>query len=505
MALRARRSGSLSWPSGCWRAARTGPTATRSSSRSPTPPPTSIRASALTRRRRRRTSCSSARSSGSTPNLQGRAGAGRVARAARSDLTYVARLRHGVRFHDGRELTADGCRVYVPRAFSIRRSRGRKGAYRDVLRVGDALDPLHRRLHAQAAVRLVPDQPGDGDRAGGPAHANARTPIGTGPYQAGGVHARRSPRPDAVRRLLRGAPKNAGIVLKVVPDDTMRGLELRKGAVDLVVNDLAPDIVWQLQREGRLRDRHRARHRLRLHRAEPARSGPADAPGAAGDRLSRSTARRSSSTCAAASRTRRSASCRRCRGRSSREVFDFRHDPAEAKRLLDEAGYPRSRRRRAAAAAAADAQDVDRRGLSAAGRRDPAGPRARRHRARDAVERVRDAVRRHRPRQLPAVHRCSSSASPIPDMLRRVFHSSQVPPAGFNRAHYQNAEVDRLIDAAAASRSTRSARRCTARAQRIIAARRAVSSACGTSTNVAVFQPDIQRRPRCRRSRISRS
>ena len=51
-----------------------------------------------------------------------------------------------------------------------------------------------------------------------------------------------------------GAAKNSGVVLKVVPDDTMRGLELRKGAVDLVVNDVAPDIVWQMQREGKLRD-----------------------------------------------------------------------------------------------------------------------------------------------------------------------------------------------------------------------------------------------------------
>ena len=47
-----------------------------------------------------------------------------------------------------------------------------------------------------------------------------------------------------------GAPKNAGVVLKVIPDDTMRGLELRKGSVDVVVNDLPPDIVHQLETSG---------------------------------------------------------------------------------------------------------------------------------------------------------------------------------------------------------------------------------------------------------------
>ena len=46
--------------------------------------------------------------------------------------------------------------------------------------------------------------------------------------------------------------------------------------------------------------------------------------------------------------------------------------------------------------------------------------------------------------------RCNGSAAPwpIPDILRRVFHSQQVPPAGFNRGHFSDPEVDRLIDEA---------------------------------------------------------
>jgi peptide/nickel transport system substrate-binding protein len=38
-----------------------------------------------------------------------------------------------------------------------------------------------------------------------------------------------------------GPPANGGLLFKVVPDETMRGLELRNGSVDLVVNDLSPD------------------------------------------------------------------------------------------------------------------------------------------------------------------------------------------------------------------------------------------------------------------------
>src|SRR5204862_4711994 len=38
-----------------------------------------------------------------------------------------------------------------------------------------------------------------------------------------------------------------------------------------------------------------------------------------------------------------------------------------------------------------------------------------------------------------------------PDILRRVFHSSQVPPPGFNRGYYLNPQVDALLDRAAVS------------------------------------------------------
>ena len=38
-----------------------------------------------------------------------------------------------------------------------------------------------------------------------------------------------------------------------------------------------------------------------------------------------------------------------------------------------------------------------------------------------------------------------------PDILRRVFHSTQVPPASFNRGRYSNPEVDRMLDIATAA------------------------------------------------------
>ena len=56
-----------------------------------------------------------------------------------------------------------------------------------------------------------------------------------------------------------------------------------------------------------------------------------------------------------------------------------------------------------------------------------------------------------------------------PDMLRRVFHSQQLPPSGFNRGHYSNPEVDRLIDLATTAVGDDERRHFYREAQKLIA------------------------------------
>ncbi|MGH8598958.1 MAG: ABC transporter substrate-binding protein, partial [Gammaproteobacteria bacterium] len=36
----------------------------------------------------------------------------------------------------------------------------------------------------------------------------------------------------------------------------------------------------------------------------------------------------------------------------------------------------------------------------------------------------------------------------MPDIFRHAFHSQSLPPAGANRGHYRNSEVDKLIESA---------------------------------------------------------
>ena len=77
-----------------------------------------------------------------------------------------------------------------------------------------------------------------------------------------------------------------------------------------------------------------------------------------------------------------------------------------------------------------------------------------------------------------------------PDMLRRAFHSTQVPPSGFNRTFYKNPEVDRLIDAASTSLDDADRSRLYRDAQRLIADDAPYIS-LWYKTNFAVSQPDL--------------
>jgi peptide/nickel transport system substrate-binding protein len=56
-----------------------------------------------------------------------------------------------------------------------------------------------------------------------------------------------------------------------------------------------------------------------------------------------------------------------------------------------------------------------------------------------------------------------------PDILRRVFHSSQTPPAGFNRGYYSNPKVDALLDEASGATDSDRRRELFAEVQRIVA------------------------------------
>ncbi len=403
------------------------------------------------------------------------------------ERTYVARLRRGVLFHNGRELTADDV-AYTFRSFLDPRFRGRSGAYRIVQSV-DIVDRYTVAFRLKEPSSSFPINLVMGIVQAGSGASNSRSPIGTEPYKLVSF------KPDdrivlsPFDRHFSGAPKNDGIVLRVVPDDTMRGLELRKGTVDLIVNDVSPDIVWQLRQEGKLGietapGTDYAYIGLNLRDPLLQRLEVRQAIGFAIDReaIVKYLRRGFASTAVGIVPPMSWA--------FEREVFDFRHDAAEARRLLDAAGFPdpdgdgplprfhltlkTSTSEVYRIQAAAIQQDLARVGI------------ALEIRSQEFQTLLSDMVRGNF-----QLYTAQFVGVTDPDMLRRVFHSGQVPPAGLNRVHYQNAAVDQLIEQASSAGNDVQRRLFYRQAQQAIAHDVPYIS-LWYKTNVAVFQPDIR-------------
>jgi peptide/nickel transport system substrate-binding protein len=384
-------------------------------------------------------------------------------------LTYVATLRRGVKFHDGRELTAKDVVFTYGQMIGPSFVSPFKGAYR-LLESVRALDDYRVVFTLKEPFAAFP-----GQLAGplpiipaGSAADFGEHPIGTGPYRFVRYDVDDqvvlAPFPD----YFDGPPKNNGIVIKVLPDDTMRGLELQKGSIDLVVNDLPPDIVHQF--EGK--NFHIAKSAgldysyIGINMLDPVLEDKRvrHAIGYAIDRkamveyLRRGLARPATGLIPSQAWA------------HEPDTFQFTFDPNRARQLLDEAGY-----------------------------RDPDadGPLPRLHlslKVSNAEEtrllatviqqQLRDVgidldVRSYEFATMYAdvikgnfqLYQLQwvGGAMVDPDILRRVFYSSQTPPAGFNRGHYNNPEVDHFLDLAGAATSEAERKKYYGEAQKIIA------------------------------------
>jgi peptide/nickel transport system substrate-binding protein len=384
--------------------------------------------------------------------------------------TYVAVLHRGVKFHDGHELTAKDVVYTYARFLDPGFISPYKGAFTQLKGVR-ALDDYAVEFTLKAPfgafpmqlvpIPIVPDGQGD---------AMKTHPVGTGPYEFVRYAVDDRLVLKAFDGYWEGPPANRGLILRVIPDDTMRGLELRKKSVDLAINDMNPDIVHGLEERGDvvvrrvpgldfsylglnmndpvLRDK-RVRHAigyainreaivkyLRRGLATPA-FGLVPPVGWAFEP----------------------------------NVFTFSYDPRKSTALLDEAGYrdpdgPEGPLPRLSLSlkigpaeetrlqATAIQQDLGRVGIALDVR------------SHESATLFGDLVRGDF--QLSNPQWVGGSVLD-PDILRRVFHSTQVPPAGFNRGRYNNPEVDRLLDIATAAVNEADRKKYYAEVQKVVA------------------------------------
>jgi peptide/nickel transport system substrate-binding protein len=404
-------------------------------------------------------------------------------------LTYVVHLRRGVKFHDGRELTARDVvhtySLFLDPAFVS----PFKGAFTGLARVRAVDDytvafSLKEPFPSFPVTNLVPIPilPAGVDEA-----TLARVPNGTGPYRFVRYATDDKVEVAAFPDYWNGQPRNSGVVFKVIPDDTMRGLELRKGTADLIVNDIPPDIVHQMEKAGDfsvVRSPGLDFSYLGFNMRDPVVS----------DKRIRHAIGFATNRDAIVKYLRRDLAHLATGLLPPRawayepDIFMFTYDPQKAKQLLDEAGYrdpdgdgplPRLRltlkistNEEVRLQSTVIQQDLRRVGIDLDVR------------SYEFATVFADILKGNF--QIMSLQWVGGAVID-PDILRRVFHSTQTPPTGFNRGYYQNPEVDRLLDLAGAALDEPERKKYYGAAQRLIA-EDAVYIPIWNRVNVAVSQ-----------------
>ncbi|HEY3043080.1 MAG TPA: ABC transporter substrate-binding protein [Vicinamibacterales bacterium] len=365
--------------------------------------------------------------------------------------TYVVTLKQGVRFHDGHELTSADV-VYTFRSFlDPDFVSGRKGGYRELHSVDAVdrytvvftLDKPFLSFPINLVMPIVPD---------GAGATLSRHPMGTGPYRFVRYAVDDRIELDPFNEYFGGRPRNDGLVLKVVPDDIMRGLELRKGTADMVVNDLTPDIVYQLEKNDGLKMVEAPGvdyQYLGLNLRDPALK----------DVRVRQALAYAIDTHAIIEYLRRGLAAPatgllpRQSWAIAPDLHAYPYDPERARALLDEAGYrdpdgggpvPRLR----LSLKISSAQEFNRLQASVIQQNLREVGVDLDVRTYEFATLFSDVLKGNF--QIYSLQWTAGSLAD-PDILRRVFHSKQVPPEGFNRGHFSDPRVDALLDEAASS------------------------------------------------------
>ncbi|HVS74446.1 MAG TPA: ABC transporter substrate-binding protein [Candidatus Acidoferrales bacterium] len=169
-------------------------------------------------------------------------------------LTYVFHLHRDVLFHDGRRVTSADVKATFDFLLDPANRSPKRGAFRMVTSIeatDDATVVFHLNEPYSSFIWNM-SRPAVGIVPAGAGPDFARHPIGSGPFrfvsqkQDDEVVLERNP------GYFRSPAQIARVRFRVVPDAVVRALELRKGAADIEMSSLSPDIVPALARQPHL-------------------------------------------------------------------------------------------------------------------------------------------------------------------------------------------------------------------------------------------------------------
>jgi peptide/nickel transport system substrate-binding protein len=170
------------------------------------------------------------------------------------DKTYVFYLRKGVKFQDGTEFTAEDVKYTIESILSPEMKSPKAAAFQKVKSI-EILDPYTIKFTLsetfspfliEMTQQIIPKKAAEAQEG----NKFTRQLIGTGPFKFVEWQHDSQVVFEANPDYFGGAPKVNRVVFKIIPDETVRTLELQQGGVDLVQNALSPDMLPVVEKQG---------------------------------------------------------------------------------------------------------------------------------------------------------------------------------------------------------------------------------------------------------------
>jgi len=381
--------------------------------------------------------------------------------------TYIFHLRLGVKFCDGRPLTSRDVKWSFDSLLQGKVRSTKAATYRFVDHIeapDDHTVIFHLKEPWAALLWNVAGGGGMGIVPYGSGSEISQNPVGSGPFRFVRAEQDKEVIVERNDNYWGATAKVSRVRFMVVPDDTTRALELRKGSADLAINALPFDTVLTLEREPTLQVLQHPGTRLgymAFNLRDPilkdARVRQAIA--CALDRqplihyLMRDSARPAASVLPPESWA------------YEADVPQYSYDPAKARHLLDAAGYPAvngvrfhltmktSTEESSRAMAAVFQQQLREVGIALD------------IRSFEFATFFADVI--HGEFQVYSLRWVGGNEDP--DIFEYAFHSSRIIPKGANRQYYSNPRVDALIDHARIATDQNARKQDYAAIQRILA------------------------------------
>jgi peptide/nickel transport system substrate-binding protein len=362
---------------------------------------------------------------------------------APDSLSYVFHLRHGVRFHDGRPLTARDVKWTFDSLLQSKIPSTKAATYKYVASV-EALDDFTVIFHLKEPFATLPWNVSEGAIGivpyGSGSELSAK-PIGSGPFRF--VSAAQDQDVVVARNdeYWGGKPKLASVRFLVVPDETTRVLELRKGSADVASNAFSPDVATVLGEDRNL-EILRAPGTIYAYLAFNLR-----------DPILQDVRVRQAIAYAIDRRPLiESLWCNQVRPADSilppqswaysSNVPHYEHDLVKAAQLLDAAGYPLRNGVRFPLTMKTSTDGTTRLMAAILQQQLAESGIALEIRSFESATFLADVAKGAF--QFYSLRWIGGNQDP--DMFEAAFHSSKFPPNGSNRGHYANPRVDALID-----------------------------------------------------------